>query len=408
MKKVILITCLAVSLLVLLTAHVMAQGGRIDFGKLKVVPGLTVQELYDDNIYLGNGTNDTTELEESDWITHVMPAFGFNYSLQERGSLSLGYRGDLAYYSDNDDNDWQTHKGMFNLNYQAPGGLILDIDNIYTDSQDPYGSLEQYRIGLKTERWNNALKAKIGYDFRNRLKVFAFYNFYKQDYHLKRDYTQDYDFNEFGVGLQMRLLPKTCGFVRYHFGERDYFSHPVSSASDDSDFDWRRVNAGLIWDTTAKMTGELNLGYQWKDYDNKIDPNGNRYEDKNTWIASTQMAFQARPTTTLVLSLTRVLRETGSNTNEYFEDTGMGMNLRQVFQRKITMTVGGVYSQNDYNLPVDKPREDNNYKANIGFDYGIRDWLTAGVSYSYDKKDSNHAVNEYTDNQFIVSLSAVY
>ena len=389
MKRGVFITCLAVSLLVFLTAHVMAQGGRINFGKLRVVPGLTIQQVYHDNIYLGSGTNNTSELEESDSITHVMPAFGFDYSLQERGSLSLGYGGDLAYYGDNDDNDWQTHKGMFDLSYQAPGGLILGIDNIYTDAEDPYGSLEQYRLGLKTERWNNDLKTKIGYDFGNRFSIFAFYNFYKQDYDLERDCTQDYDVNEFGAGLQMRLLPKTCGFVRYHFGGRDYFSHPAGTTSNetnDSDFDWRRVNAGLTWDTAAKMIGELNIGYQWKDYDNEIDPNGNRYEDRNTWIAFTQVAFRARPTTTFALSLTRGLREVGSDTNEYFEDTGIGMNLEQVILTKITMTVGGAYSQNHYNLPANKHRKDDNYKANIGLDYRIRDWLTAGAGYRYDKK----------------------
>ena len=407
MKRGVFIICLAVSLLILLTAHAMARRGRINFGKLEVVPSLAVEELYDDNIYLGNGTNNTTELEESDWITHVMPALGFNYSLQQRGSLSLGYKGDLAYYSDNDDNDWQTHEGMFDVSYQAPGGLILGVNNVYTDAEDPYGSLEQYRIGLKTERWNNDLKTKTGYNFGNRFSIIAFYNFYKQDYDLKRDYTQDYDVNEFGIGLRMWLLPKTWGFVRYHFGERDFFSHPAGTASNetnDSDFDWHRVNAGLTWDTTAKIIGELNLGYQWKDYDNELDTDGNRYEDKNTWIASTKVAFRARPTTMLALSLTRALRELGSDTNEYFEDTGIGMNLQQAILRRITMSVGGVYSQNDYNTS----REDDNYELKISLDYRIGDWLTAGVGYGYNKKDSNRAANDYTDNQFMISLSAVY
>ena len=407
MKRGIFKTCLVVSLLIFLTARVMAQGGRINTGKLKVVPGLTVQELYDDNIYLGNGK---TEPEESDWITHLMPGFGLNYSLQERGSLSLGYEGDLAYYSDNDDNDWQTHKGMFNLAYQAPGGLIVDIDNIYTDAEDPYGNDAQYKLGVpKTERWNNDLKANIGYDFGNRFKITASYNSYKQDYDLERDYTQDYDVNEVGAGFQMRLLPKTWGFVRYHFGKRDYFTHPAgtgSNESNDSDFDWLRVNAGLTWDTGARMIGELNLGYQWKDYDNEFDASTppQRYEDKDTWIASTQVAFRVTPTKTVALSITRALRESGSNTNEYFEDTGIGINLQQVIRTKFTLTVGGAYSQNNYN----RPRQDDNYDANLGLDYRIRDWLRAGVGYKYRKKDSNYVENDSTDNQFMVSLGAVY
>ena len=39
---------------------------------------------------------------------------------------------------------------------------------------------------------------------------------------------------------------------------------------------------------------------------------------------------------------------------------------------------------------------------------GIRDWLTAGVGYLYNRKDSNYAEDEYRNNRFMVSLRAVY
>ncbi|TET94663.1 MAG: hypothetical protein E3J28_02150 [Desulfobacteraceae bacterium] len=405
MKRGIFISGLVISIVILLSLQVMAQGGKINIGKIKVVPGITVQELYDDNIFLGNGTNNTTELKESDWITHIMPALVFDYSFQERGGLSLGYSGDLAYYSDNDNNDWQTHKGMFNLNYKAPGGIIIDINIIHTDAEDPYGSLEGYGRGLKTERSSNDLKTRICYDFGNRFKILAYYNYYKQDYDLPEDFTQDYDINEFGAGFQVRLLPKTWGFFRYHFGERYYFTHrgKVTEAND-SDFDWHRVNAGLTWDPGAKLGGELNFGYQLKDYENATDVGGNRYEDKDTWIAETSITYSATPTIALALRITRAMRETGSDYNEYFEDTGIGINLQKVILTKFTLTVGGVYSVNDYNTP----REDDNYRANIDLDYQIKDWLTAGVGYRYEKKDSNYAENNYTDNQFMISLRGVY
>jgi len=406
MKKGILISHLALGFLMLLSAHAMAQGGRIQIGKTKVIPGISLQEVYDDNIYLVNDN------EESDWITHVMPALGGTYSFEERGSLSLGYAGDLAYYSDNDKNDWQTHKGMFNLDYEAPGGLILGISNTYTDAEDPYGSPSQYKLGVpKTERWNNDGKGKIGYNFGNRLKALAYYNYYKQDYDLAADYTQDYDDNEFGLGFQIRMLPKTWGFIRYHYGERDYFTNkPADNVTEatDSDFDWSRVNVGLTWDTGAKLSGEVNFGYQWKDYDNISDPGRNRYEDKDTWIAGTAVNYTATATTTLSLSIARALRESGSNTNEFFEDTGFGLSLKQILFTKFTLDLSGTYSKNDYNLPVAKKKEHDNYLASLGLDYRIQDWLSAGVSYKYMEKESNYPQDEFTDNQFMISLRGVY
>ncbi|MCK4829808.1 outer membrane beta-barrel protein [bacterium] len=411
MKRGIFIAGLAISIMILLSSQVIAQGGKIHIGKLTIIPKLAIQGVYDNNIYLGNGTNDTTELEESDWITHVMPALGFNYSFPERGSLSFGYAGDLAYYSDNNDNDWQTHKCIFCLNYKAPGGLILGIDNTYIDAEDPHGNLEEYRTGLKTKRWDNDLKTRIGYDFGNRFQILGYYNYFKQEYDLERDYNQNHDNNEFGVGFQVRFLPKTWGFVRYHFGERNYLTHPATTnvtESNDSDYKWQRVNVGLTWDPGAKLSGELNFGYQWRDYDNTTDPSGNRYEDKDTWIAATSITYTMTPTTSLALGITRALRETGSNDNEYYKDAGIGINFRQIIMTKFILIVGGAYNENSYNLPVNNERKDDNYRANIGLDYRIKDWLTAGVGYKYKEKKSNYDVNDYTDRQFIVELSAVY
>lgn len=414
MKKEIFIVWLMVNCLIFLGARVMAQEkeGRIHVGNLKIIPGITFQGVYDDNIYLSNGSNDDDGGEESDWITHVTPSILFDFAFLGRGHLKLGYQGDLAYYAEKDENDWQNHRGIFGLNYEAPGGLIVDIDNTYVNAEDPYGSENEYKLGVpQVSRWSNGLKTKIGHAFSDKFKVLGFYNYYTQDYDSRVDFTQDYDVNEFGIGFQMRLLPKTWGFIRYHYGERDYFTHPAGTGvteSNDSDFKWHRVNTGLTWDSGAKLSGELNFGYQWKDYDNLTDVNGRRYDDKDTWIASTFMSFEATATTTLDFSVVRALRETGSDTNEFFEDTGIGINLRQLIFTKAQLYAGATYSRNDYNLSEGEPRKDDNYKANIGIYYLIRGWMRVGVGYDYWKKNSDRSEYEFTDNRFTASLSIVY
>ena len=408
MKKGICIICLALSFLIIFAAQAMAQEGKIHVGKLMVTPGIAVQGVHDDNIYLSSGRAGDPEL--SDWIMHVMPELALRYSLPERGDLIMGYQGDLAYYSDYDDNDWQTHKAFFGLNYQAPAGLILGINNTYTDAEDPFGSDNQYNLGVpNTERWNNDLKTNIGYMFGERFKVFAMYNYYKQDYDLEDDFTQDYDYSEFGIGFQMRVLPKTWGFVRYHFGKKDYFTHRLGvTDQNDADFDSQRVNVGLTWDVGANVSGELNFGYQWKDYDNELDPNNQRYDDKDTWIAGTALTYTPGATTTLIISLTRALRDTGSDTTEYFEDTSVGVSLTQKYYEKFSLNLFGEYAKNDFNLPVANPKDETDFIASIGMDYLIQDWLRTGVRYTYKEKDSNYAEDEFRDNQLILTLGARY
>ncbi len=413
MKKRFLICCLfATGLLLLESAQLMAQEGRIRIGKLKVVPSITLQGVHDDNIYLGNGTNNTNEIEESDWITHFQPALLFDYTLTGRGSLKLGYQGDWAYYGENEQNDWDTQNGFFNLDYKAPGGLILGFNDRYSDAEDPYGSLNEYGLGQpQTARWSNDLKSKIGYEFSKRFRMFTYYNTFTQDYDELKDFTQDYYEYEYGIGAQVRVLPKTWGFTRYHYGSRNYNSHPAGTGSNranDSDYDWHRVNAGLTWDSGAKLQGELNFGYQWKNYDNLLDAFGNRYDDDDTWIANTSLNYSATATTTLSGSITRRLTESSSVTNEYNETTGFGLTLQQILYTKFTLGAGVNYSINDYNLPIINPREDDNYRFNLDLLYRIQTWLNAGMGYSYNRKDSNYVTNDYTDNRFTISLRGVY
>lgn len=393
-----------------LTNHALTRGGRIHSGNLKIIPGFAIQGVHDDNIYLGNRDNTPQEEEESDWITHLMPLLLFDYSLAERGSLNFGYRGDFAYYNDNDENDWTRHEGILRLDYGSPGGLILGLDNLFVNTEDPYSSENEFLLGQpQVERWYDRLNTTIGFDFSDQLKVFTYYNFYKQEYDEAVDFSQDYKYHEFGAGTQIRLHPKTWGFFRYHYGERDYYTHRgLVTDSNDSDSDYHRVNVGLIWDADAKLGGELNLGYQWKSYDNSTDVNGNPYDDENTWIARTLISYEAAPTTTLGLGLARALREAGADTNEYYEDTGISLNVQQVLTEKLILHVGGIYSNQDYNMFRSQKREDDNYKVKIDLNYQVQDWLSAQVGYQYWDKDSDQEAYDFTDKQFMVSVDLVY
>lgn len=385
-------------------------GGKVTLGRLTVIPGFTLHGVYDDNIFLGSGVNDTTERKESDWITHTVPSLLLNYDLDgNRGRISAGYLGDYAYYKDNDNNDWKSHTALFNFGYEAPGGLIAGADNTYINTQDPFGDLNQYRLGLQTKRWSNLLQTNLGYRFSERFKFLSYYNYYRQDYDLERDFTQDYYSNEVGLGAQIKVMPLTWGFVRYHYGKRDYDSHGFGvTEQNDADFRWHRVNVGLTWDPEGKLKGELNLGYQWKDHDNARDFGGRLYENKNTWIAGTRVSYTATATTTLTLTLVRALRESGGDTFEYFEDTGGSIGIIQALHYRLNLLANVGYSKNEYNQPVGNPRDQDNYIATIGFEYKLLEWLAAIGSYTYNRKDSNYAADEYTNNRVLVGLRALY
>jgi len=417
--KRILISCAATVLVAVFLPTAQAQqGGKIRFGNLAVIPGIAVEGLYDDNIFLGNGktyagdaAKTLAEKKESDWITHVKPGLSLNYTLPERGSVRLGYQGDYAFYDKNRSNNWKNNQGNLAVDYRAPGGLILGITELYSRSEDPYGSADQYGTGRVTKRWTNDAQTKLGYNLMANLRSFLYYNNYKQQYADALDATQDYTNNEYGLGLETRFLPKTWGFVRYLYGQKRYNSTPAGQTDEfNSDSNWHRASAGLTWDPGAKLSGEVNVGYQWHKYDHEFTSAARtvRRNDENNWIAQTAVTFLPTTTTALSLSVTRTTRDTASDTNERFVDTGIGLNLQQDFYTKFTLKAGLTYSKNEYNIPVGNPRVDDNYTANIGLDYRIRDWLGFGVEYRLNRKDSNTDTNDFVDNKFTASLKAVY
>jgi len=417
MKKTGMVTCIAALILMMLPMQLQAQkGGNIRFGNLSVIPGIEMQGVYDDNIYKGNGeeyTDPATTRQEkkvSDWIAHAKPSLLLNYEMPQRGYINLGYMGDFAFYDENTSNNWKNNQGNLDINYLAPGGLILGVTDTYLSAEDPFGNADQYGTGRITKRWNNDLKTKLGYGIMGNFRALVYYNNYKQDYQDIADYSQDYTDNEVGIGVETRFLPKTWGFLRYHRGERKYNTLGPTEISDanNSDFKWNKASAGLTWDPGSKLSGELNVGYQWLVYDHEFTDAGVQREDKNTWVAATEIDFQPAETTSLSLKISRAIRNTASDNSQQFTDTGIGLNIRQQLLAKLYLLGGASYSKNEYNLPVGNSRTDDNYLGNIGLNYAIQDWLGVGVGYTYNRKNSNIDTEDFIDNQFMASLKIVY
>jgi hypothetical protein len=402
--------------------EMLKQGGRVSIGKLKVIPSLQLSGVYDDNIYLGNGytnnpDNPGTTVNgklskplESDYILHVTPGLLLNYDIPGRGHVNLGYDGNWAFYRDYTVQNWNNQRVLFNFEYTAPAGLIAGLRNVYNNGNDPYGDATQFGLGYTQKRWNNDLNARIGWDFLNRFRVIGYYDFYKQKYRDDRNSTQNWTDNIFGIGFEMKVLPKTWAFLRYHYGVQDFNDDYISSANDAGNRR-NRISAGLAWDGGGKLGGELNFGWEWLNYDNDFDTNGVRYENRNTWAAATSIDYRATATTGLTFNLSRGIKSTGAARQEYYDDTQVGINVSQDLPYKFSANGGFVYGRNDYNTLNDlgtEDREDDNYNAYIGVTYKIRTWLDASLNYRYMKKDSNSVTQSFTDNQVMLSIGASY
>ena len=408
------------------------EEGKITFGNLQIIPSVGLAGVYDDNIFLSNsymnnpnnpgavGPNGQLfRPEESDYIFHVMPGLLLNYNMPQRGGLKLGYEGDWAFYKDYTSQNWNNQTGFLDFNYVAPSGLITGVKNVYRNGSDPYGDNTQYGLGYNQQRWTNRTNVKAGWGFSDRFRVLGYYNWYKQKYKDERNFTQNWADNEGGVGFEMKVMPKTWAFVRYHYGVQDFDDQPEYvlgvvnpvNTNNDASNKWSRASIGLAWDGWNKLGGELNFGYQWLSFDNEFDSAGASYENRNTWVAATSIDYEATSTTKLTLIVNRAVRPTGSGSTEYYDDTQAGISLIQDLPYKFSATAGFLYSRNDYNTLArfsTSDRSDNNYNFNVKFLYRIRPWLNTSLGYRYMKKDSNDVTQSFDDNQVMLMVGAAY
>ena len=348
-----------------------------------------------------------------------MPGLLLNYNMPERGTLKLGYEGDWAFYKDNTSQNWNNQTGFLDFNYKAPSGLLLGLKNVYRIGNDPYGDAVQSGLGYTQDRWTNGTNVKGGWEFSDRFRVIGYYDWYRQQYKDPRNFTQNWNDNMGGVGFEMKVMPKTWTFLRYHYGMQNFddqpeyvlgVTNPVNTNNDASNTR-SRVTTGLAWDGGGKLGGELNVGYEWLSFQNDVDVYGTKYENRNTWVAATSIDYQATSTTKLTLNVNRAIRPTGADKTEYYDDTLAGVNLIQDLPYKFSMAAGFLYSRNDYNTLArftTSDRSDNNYNANINFRYLIRPWLNASAGYRFMKKDSNDVSQSFDDQQVMVTVGANY
>ena len=192
-----------------------------------------------------------------------------------------------------------------------------------------------------------------------------------------------------------------------------------------ADSKYNQVDVGVTWDQGSKLSGEFSVGYQWKKFDNQFDRFGNLRSDRDTWVAATNINYDVTATTVLSLTVARTIRDVSSDSKLYFEDTGVGLSVRQTIFTKFFATAGFLMSMNEYNdrqaidtttatatdiarYNAGEKRSDRNYIVNLGLDYQIRDWLMFGVGYKNNRKTSNYEIFEFTDNQYWASLKIIY
>lgn len=410
--KIVLITVLAGAFFFFASpalAQVQApSGGGIKIGPLEFHPGIGLTETYSDNIYQSYDGLDS----KTDYITTISPGVGLVLPLR-RHSIQLGYRADIYKFADFKENDYTNHTAVGALNFDFPGGLLINISDTFQDLTTPRkwrrqsgltGAADPYR---EKDHQTNDFKTMVKYRFVDRWAVEARYGTLQDEYDKDYDNWSDFTRDTVGGSIYYRFTPKTDIVIDYNFSDVDYDEY------DEDDNENHAAYIGLSFDPTAKIQGYAKVGWAEKEY-KKSSP---RRDDDSASIFSTliDLGYLMTPFDKISLTASRVILE-DVDTNASYTNTEASLAWAHVFgwNEKVSMTTSFGYGTRDYDdsaTDVDgtqKVRDDDRWIAGIGFGYAIQEWLNLGLNYSYTDNDSNFKRYDYYENRVLLNLTLQY
>ncbi len=383
--------------------------GRIHLGKLSVEPKLRYTITYDDNIFTESSN------EKNDLIYTVTPSVTFKYKGARPDNFVLvNYTADLVAYCDNSDINYQAQRPYAMFGFKAASGFYVKGGDTYTKTADPYGSLDDFRLGERTKRWFNIAEGTAGYEFARLYAVEAFAKFHVRRYYESSDKWQDRDANTYGTTLIYNWTPKTSFIAQYRRTDNEYVAQNDDVYDPDRDVTWSGDTSmdnttddyflGARFKPGGKLEGEIKIGWTDISHDNNYDPTGKRYDDDSTWAAETRVTYKATERTLLNLDLQRGYKGSSDAADvNYYVDSLIGLGLVQKFAYRLSLNAYLAYSDWDYKNEGEDfdGKSFDIYTARLGLDWEINQYLLAGLSYQYKTKDASKdqfESEEYTKN----------
>ena len=406
-------------LICLVCALCMAQGvmaqGNIQIGQIKVLPRVNYTGQWEDNIYQDN--KDT----KSDYLHNLGAGLGLDYTRDDDNYARIGYDVTNVRYDEYSENDYWKHNVLAKLAYKSPMGFYTTFSENFRQSADPYDSDDEYASGQPTKRWINDARLGLGFEFSDRIKTEVYYRNYRKEFHEFSDQHKDRMENEPGIIAYYKFMPKTSALFEYRATFTKYSKQ--EDASDNSygyddetsqDSTYHRFLLGLHWDASAKITGDVKLGWGIKNYDNDEDYAGREYKDANTWIAETRLGYQMFKRTGLRFSLLREAKDDTNAATGSYEHTKVGLGVDQGITQQLSLVGDLAYTYDSYEYEedssgdTDPDKNVNIYSASLGLNYAFNDWLNAGVGYKYKEKSNNshYDYDDYTDHIYSFNVGA--
>ncbi len=386
---------------------------NLNFGNLQIMPGISYEAEWNDNIYLDPDETD-------DYIHTVTPGIALDYSKQRHYEFNMGYEAAIVRYQDYTDNNYEEHRANAGFKYFNPSGWYISLEDQFLDTEDPYSTDNNYELGTpRIERWTNTGKARLGYEFADKIDAHMQYRNYFKRYDKSDDQWRDRNDHTYEGRLMYRFWPKTSVFAMYRLQDINYPEQQDKSDNSkgiDSDTSqnniYHQIFTGLYFTPAAKISGEFKIGMGKKDFENNKNWNGISYNEDWELNLEANLDYEYSEKTRFTLQLLRSNYESVEDEASSYIRTEANVGLNQKLPFKLSLQCNLGYILEDYETQLTDPdRDDDTYVADANLQYKLRDWLTAGMGYSYEalgSSDDYYSDQEYVNNRVMFNLEATY
>ncbi len=360
-------------------------------GSFLIFPSVAIEEQYESNIFF------TPDDEEDDFITRIIPSLTAQ-STWSNHSLSLRGGADAGFYADNSDENYVDYfvgaTGRLDIRRSTSLTLSPEFrhDHESRSSPDDPGTgkepteFDVYRSEAQLFHNFGRINATVGGEFER---------FSYEDVPLAAGggdlNNHERDRNEYLGSLRIgyEIQPTYEAFVLGTYSVIDYDG---LEGGVNRDSDGYFIGAGMDLDLTGVLFGEVFIGFESRDYDSSA------LDDFSGVSGGGELTWNVTRLTTVTGAASVAVRETTVAGASGSLLAAGDLDVDHELLRNLLIGVDGSIARDDFE-GID--RVDYVYGAGADVTYLINRYLSAGLDYSFQTRDSDAAGEDF-DNHIVL------
>lgn len=396
------------------------DGGKpnIKIGQLELHPYYGLTTTYDDNIYLvPKNENDHAVAGggvRGSWIITNNAGLGLNLPIGGMHRLSANYdaRHD-AYKTQSSANNAFHQKVDVGYDFKGANVNARVFDN-YMNTQDPQFNPNHTVVAGelvdREQRWQNTAGASAEYSLGDK---FFFGGDAQDTVHKYVSPALGAILNRsealFGIKTGYKIQPKTRVYVAAH-RQLVHYNAGTEAQHVANHRDWL-ADFGIEGELAAKVKGQIQTGFGYREHD-RDNAAARRESVSRTWTASTRVNYQPTERCDFTLTANRATNDAVSGGN-YYTTNGVAVDAGHKYNKFRGWIRGGAqwdkYSETQLLGGITAQRRDDTYKAGLGLDYDIQEWLKTGVAFEGARRFSTFSRQfNYRDNRTSWNVKVVF